>query len=102
MNTTFLNFFFRGWQAYGELHPRLFRSVSREGHLYHCQIRAKGNRFKLETIEDFEQEDLNDDDIMIMDAGDEVYVWIGKGATEREIEKGPVFAEVKLKLYDIM
>lgn len=89
--------YFRSWQAHGELHPRLFRSVSREGHLYHCQIRAKGNRFKLETIEDHEQADLNDDDVMIMDAGDEVYVWIGKGATEREREKGPLFAERFLK-----
>ncbi|KAJ8977326.1 hypothetical protein NQ317_018608, partial [Molorchus minor] len=85
--------YFRSWQAHGELHPRLLRSVSSGVHLYHCQIRGKSHKFELETIEDFEQEDLFDEDIMILDTNDEVFVWIGKGASEEEREKGPRFAE---------
>ncbi|KAJ8955341.1 hypothetical protein NQ318_003435 [Aromia moschata] len=87
----------RSWQAYGELHPRLLRSVSTQVHLYHCQLRGKSHKFSLETIEDFEQEDLYDDDIMILDADNEVFVWIGKGASDEERERGPIFAEKMLK-----
>ncbi|KAJ8934876.1 hypothetical protein NQ314_013152 [Rhamnusium bicolor] len=89
--------YFGSWQAYGELHPRLLRSVSKEARLYHCQLRSKGRKFKMESVEDYEQEDLSDDDIMILDADSEVYLWIGKGASEQEREKGPRFAERMLK-----
>lgn len=89
--------YFRSWQAYGELHPRLLRAVSINARLYHCQIRGKRRRFGMEQIEDYGQEDLSEDDIMLLDNDTEVFVWIGKGASDEEREKGPKFAERMLK-----
>lgn len=56
-----------------------------EPRLFHCSIHGK--KFRVEEIAIFEQDDLDPDDIMVLDGGDEVYVWIGQGATEEEREK---------------
>ncbi|KAG5880800.1 hypothetical protein JTB14_030818 [Gonioctena quinquepunctata] len=89
--------YFRSWQAVGELHPRLLRSVSATCRLYHCQLRGKSTKLAVEEIKNYDQEDMWDDDIMILDADTEVFVWTGKGASDAEKEKGPVFAENVLK-----
>lgn len=39
-------------------------------------------------------QDLIEDDVMILDSGDEVYVWIGKDASDEEKEKGLSIAKV--------
>ncbi|XP_037922768.1 gelsolin isoform X3 [Hermetia illucens] len=57
-----------------------------EPRLFHCKILANG-RFKVEEVHHFEQEDLDVDDIMVLDGGDEIYVWIGDGSTKEEKEK---------------
>lgn len=38
---------------------------------------------------------MDPDDIMVLDGGDEVYIWIGVGSTEEEIEKSTEMAKVK-------
>ncbi|XP_028145378.1 actin depolymerising venom protein gelsolin 1 [Diabrotica virgifera virgifera] len=88
--------YFRNWQAFGETHPRLLRSVSTSAHLYHCQIRSRSRRLKVEEIRDYEQEDLWEDDIMVLDAGDVVFVWNGKGASDEEKSRGPKYVHKML------
>ncbi|XP_019529713.3 gelsolin isoform X3 [Aedes albopictus] len=54
--------------------------------LFHCRI-LFNKRLRVEEVPHFEQEDLNVDDVMVLDGGDEIYVWIGNGATEEERAK---------------
>jgi len=56
-----------------------------EKKLIHCYVDAAG-KFMVDEVEGFEQDDLNEDDVMIVDTGDEVYIWIGKDATREEKE----------------
>jgi hypothetical protein len=59
-------------EAVPEFEPRLFQCSN-----------ASGN-FDIEEIFDFSQEDLISDDIMLLDAWNEVYLWIGNGANTDE------------------
>lgn len=62
-----------------------------EPRLFHCKILANG-KFRVEEVAHFEQEDLDVDDIMVLDGGDEIYIWIGDGSTEEEREKSTEMA----------
>lgn len=64
-----------------------------EPRLFHCTIRSNG-KFRVEEIANYEQDDLDPDDIMVLDGGDEVYVWVGSGSTEEEKEKSNEMAKV--------
>jgi len=55
------------------LHPRLF----------HVAARPSGSIRAFEVF-DFQQPDLVDDDVMFLDSGDEVYIWIGKDSDPQE------------------
>ncbi|KAK3752621.1 hypothetical protein QZH41_018816, partial [Actinostola sp. cb2023] len=52
--------------------PRLFQFSNASG------------AFKIEEIFEFVQEDLIEDDVMLLDTYDEVFVWIGQGANDEE------------------
>uniref|UniRef100_A0A182N393 Gelsolin-like domain-containing protein n=1 Tax=Anopheles dirus TaxID=7168 RepID=A0A182N393_9DIPT len=54
--------------------------------LFHCRI-LYNKKLRVEEVPHFEQDDLNVDDVMVLDGGDEVYCWIGNGATEEERSK---------------
>jgi len=54
-----------------------------ETKLHHVTLN-KNLDIQLEEISDFEQEDLVGDDVMLLDAGTELYVWIGSGADDNE------------------
>lgn len=67
-----------------------------EARLFHCKILANG-RFRVEEVNHYEQEDMDVDDIMVMDGGDEIYVWEGDGSTEEEKSKSLEMANVMRK-----
>lgn len=69
-----------------------------EPRLFHCTIRSNG-KFRVEEIANFEQDDLEPDDIMVLDGGDEVYVWVGSGSTEEEKQKSSEMAKVRRKKF---
>lgn len=65
-----------------------------EPRLFHCAILRNG-KFKVDEIGSFEQGDLDPDDIMVLDGGDEIYVWVGSGSTEEEKKKSKDMAIVR-------
>lgn len=65
-----------------------------EPRLFHCTIRYSG-RLNVQEVHEFEQSDLDADDIMVLDGGDEVYVWVGEGATDEERARAEQMAMVR-------
>jgi len=39
-------------------------------------------------------QDLNQDDVMVLDAGAEIYIWVGKDSSQAEQDKSFAMAEV--------
>lgn len=68
------------------LYPRLF----------HCTISPAGC-LRVNEVSHFSQEDLNEDDVMVLDSGDEIYVWVGQGSDDQEKEKAFAMAENYIK-----
>lgn len=66
-----------------------------EPRLFHCRIGRNG-KIRLEEVQ-IDQAELDVDDIMVVDGGDEVYVWEGKGATDEEKEKSLEMAKVRMR-----
>jgi len=54
--------------------------------LIHCHY--DNNRFKTEEIFNFEQKDLAQDDVMLLEGPDAIYVWVGNNATPEEKRMG--------------
>lgn len=65
-----------------------------EPRLFHCKLLNNG-KLRVEEIDEFEQADMDADDIMILDGGDEVYVWEGAGSTPEEKQKSLEVANVR-------
>lgn len=64
-----------------------------DARLFHCYI-DRSQYLRVVEVNNFEQDDLDVDDIMVMDGGDEIYVWEGSGSTEEEKEKSLRMAKV--------
>lgn len=73
-----------GKEDYGESFEDNLRAIP-EPRLFHARI-VKG-KVAVEEIDEFEQRDLSEDDVMILDAGTVVYLWVGNGATDDEKTK---------------
>ncbi|XP_034243333.1 gelsolin, cytoplasmic isoform X2 [Thrips palmi] len=65
--------------------------------LFHCQITLRG-KFRVNEVDNYSQEDLAEDDVMVLDSGDEVYVWIGDKSHAKEKELSLKMAEDYLKM----
>ncbi|KAG1945200.1 villin-1 [Pimephales promelas] len=65
--------------------PRLFECSNQTG------------RFIATEITHFNQDDLDEDDVMLLDIWDQVYLWIGKGANDKEKKEAVVTAQEYLK-----
>lgn len=78
------------WEALGGKgdYPRVktIDQAAYEPRLFHCTTASRGY-FTVEEIPDFSQEDLINDDVMLLDAYDEIYVWVGHDATKEERDK---------------
>ncbi|CAH1793788.1 unnamed protein product [Owenia fusiformis] len=78
---------FRFWDAIGGQEeyykgPPIKDSNYIPPRLFHCSISS--GKFTVEEIFDFQQQDLDEDDVMILDAYTEVFVWIGQNSAEVE------------------
>lgn len=65
-----------------------------EPRLFHCKLLSNG-KLRVEGVDDYDQEDLDEDDVMILDGGDEVYVWEGKDSSHEERRKSIEVANVR-------
>lgn len=71
-------------------HTRLFRCSNEKGY------------FSIsEKCSDFCQDDLADDDIMILDNGTQVFIWVGSKCSEVEIKLAYKSAQVNYEIYFI-
>jgi len=64
-----------------------------EPRLFHCKLSEHTGKFRAYEIFNFEKDDMVEDDVMILDSGDEIYVWIGNDATENERKESLKLAE---------
>ncbi|XP_056611665.1 villin-1 [Triplophysa dalaica] len=63
--------------------------------LFECSNQT--GRFVATEITNFNQDDLDEDDVMLLDIWDQVYLWIGKGANEKEKQDAVLTAQEYLK-----
>ena len=68
------------------LEPRLFR----------CKTSEASGKLRAFEVVNFDQSDLGPDDVMMLDSGAEIYVWIGKEAAEDDTKKSLELAKVDI------
>ncbi|KAI0990385.1 hypothetical protein GJ496_003427 [Pomphorhynchus laevis] len=61
------------------------RDYNYSARLFKCS-NDKGYFSVSEKWADFSQDDLDDDDVMLLDTGNTIYIWIGQNASEMEIK----------------
>ncbi|XP_030641839.1 villin-1 [Chanos chanos] len=74
-------------EEHHDITPRLFECSNQTG------------RFIATEIANFDQSDLDEDDVMLLDIWDQVFLWIGKGANEKEKADAVITAQEYLKTH---
>ena len=67
-----------------------------EPRLLQC-LELNGGRFRALEIDDFDQKDLIPDSVLILDSGDEIYIWVGNEASDSDKENSLKLAKVNIK-----
>ncbi|XP_077969403.1 gelsolin-like isoform X1 [Styela clava] len=80
-----------GKQEYAS-HPRLQEELTDNPARLFGISNATGRVIVDEVPGDFTQADLCEDDVMMLDVWDQVFIWIGKGANEQERKEAPKLA----------
>ncbi|KAM6928143.1 advillin [Xenentodon cancila] len=68
-----------------------------EPRLFECS--NKTGRFIVTEVTQFTQDDLNEDDVMLLDTWDQVFLWIGKEANEVERKEAVVTSQEYLRTH---
>uniref|UniRef100_A0A0K0DXN2 Gelsolin-like domain-containing protein n=1 Tax=Strongyloides stercoralis TaxID=6248 RepID=A0A0K0DXN2_STRER len=71
------------------------KSQSFEPKLFQCS--NESGKLIVEEIKNFTQEDLDGDDVMILDGGNQIFVWVGIGANKEEKESAENIAKKYLE-----
>lgn len=66
-------------------------SAPRDARLFSAST-ATG-RFRVEELDNFDQSDLNDEDVFLLDTYTQLFVWVGSQSTEEEKSKAMQFAQ---------
>ncbi|XP_029007430.1 advillin [Betta splendens] len=91
------------WELLGGKAPyasdkRLQQTVlDHQPRLFECS--NKTGRFVVMEVTQFEQDDLNEDDVMLLDTWDQVFLWIGKEANEVERTEAVVTSQEYLRTH---
>ncbi|KAK1151281.1 advillin-like [Acipenser oxyrinchus oxyrinchus] len=67
--------------------PRLFECSNKTG------------RFIVTEVTQFTQDDLNEDDVMLLDTWDQIFLWIGREANDVEKKEAPVTSQEYLRTH---
>jgi len=87
------NFF---WVGLGGKKPYDTSSTATAARLFRCS-NEKGFFAVTEKCADFCQDDLPDEDIMILDSGEEIFIWVGPKASQVELKLAYKSAQTYLK-----
>ncbi|XP_029450795.1 advillin [Rhinatrema bivittatum] len=74
-------------QEVPDFHPRLFECSNKTG------------RFLVSEVTNFNQDDLNEGDVMLLDTWDQIFLWIGMDANEVEKKEALVTAQEYLRTH---
>nr|XP_039270420.1 adseverin-like [Styela clava]XP_039270421.1 adseverin-like [Styela clava] len=85
-----------GKQEYAN-HPRLHEDLNENPPRLFGISDASGRLVVDEVPGDFTQADLCEDDVMMLDVWDQIFIWIGNGANSQERKEAPKLAEDYIK-----